>query len=133
MEEKIVKLLEIIYESYNNDVGKLAEMMAQIKPDMENVADDIMNIVKKHLSFDKLKPELIQIYTEYFNEADIDAITHFYSSETGKKFIANQPDIYVKTQLLSQKILAENQAIIDKELEEVFAREIEKERLKNAK
>lgn len=117
MEKEIEKLLEVIYESYNNDLEtSLVDALVSINPQIKPFRNELAEIVSRYLNFNKLKGGLIEIYKEYFDENEISAIYKFYTSDEGKKFIGHQTEIYAKTHQLSQELLAESKEEMDKEV-----------------
>lgn len=127
MENKIEKLIDSIYESYNSNIEKLTEVLVSINPESSDYAAVVTEVLKKHLSFDKLKPGLIEIYNKYIAPEHIDQITNFYLSDAGKNFLLHQTEIYTETQLLSKSILAENNASIEHEIDEWIKNESNKQ------
>ncbi|WP_336279171.1 DUF2059 domain-containing protein [Bartonella sp. CB175] len=66
--------------------------------DDPNLATAISEIVDKQaLALAKrranLEREIAQVYAKYFTQEELDAITAFYSSDTGKKFLVEVPNI----------------------------------------
>ncbi|EJF80605.1 hypothetical protein MCO_00119 [Bartonella sp. DB5-6] len=66
--------------------------------DDPNLATSISDIVDKQaLALAKrrsdLEKEIAHVYAKYFTQEELDAITAFYSSDTGKKFLAEVPNI----------------------------------------
>ncbi|GAA5109361.1 DUF2059 domain-containing protein [Bartonella jaculi] len=66
--------------------------------DDPNLATAISEIVDKQaLALAKrradLEKEIAQVYAKYFTQEELDAITAFYNSDTGKKFLTEVPSI----------------------------------------
>ncbi|WP_375632798.1 MULTISPECIES: DUF2059 domain-containing protein [unclassified Bartonella] len=66
--------------------------------DDPNLAADISDIVDKQaLALIKrrsdLEKEIAHVYAKYFTQKELDAITTFYNSDTGKKFLTEVPNI----------------------------------------
>ncbi len=66
--------------------------------DDPNLATSISDIVDKQaLALAKrrsnLEKEIAHVYAKYFTQEELDAITAFYSSDTGKKFLTEVPNI----------------------------------------
>ncbi|EJF87245.1 hypothetical protein MCY_00369 [Bartonella rattimassiliensis 15908] len=66
--------------------------------DDPNLATAISDIVDKQaLSLVKrrsdLEREIAHVYAKYFTQKELDAITAFYNSDTGKKFLTEVPNI----------------------------------------
>lgn len=58
--------------------------------------------MKEELSWDKMKPLYVQIYTESFSQEEIDGLTSFYSSSVGHAYVDKLPVVMHKTVGLMQ-------------------------------
>lgn len=74
------------------------------------VKDVMRKFLVKHLSYEALKEELIDLHTKEFSEAELKEIAAFYRTETGKKFIAKQPVMMQKGAELGMRRVQENSA-----------------------
>lgn len=63
----------------------------------------IMDIVDKHYSWESLRPDFIQIYSEVFTEQEIKDLTVFYKSPIGQKLYEETPVITAKIIQILQK------------------------------
>jgi hypothetical protein len=70
-------------------------------------SNDMMDMVLKEFSWDKMKDDYIAIYAETFNEEELKGVIAFYESPTGKKFTEKQPELIQRSMMLSQKKMAE--------------------------
>jgi uncharacterized protein len=59
-------------------------------------------MVREEMSWAKLKPMYLQIYSETFEQADIDGLITFYSSPTGQAFINKMPEVMQKSMAVTQ-------------------------------
>ena len=73
----------------------------------------------KNLSFEKLKPEFIRIYTDAFSQQEIDDMIEFYQTPTGKKTIELMPDLMGQGAEIGQAKVQANIA----ELQDMIAEE----------
>ncbi|HXW91198.1 MAG TPA: DUF2059 domain-containing protein [Terriglobales bacterium] len=55
--------------------------------------DRISEEVLKEMPLDAMLDDMIPVYQKYLNQADVDAMIVFYQSPTGKKLIAEMPQI----------------------------------------
>lgn len=74
------------------------------------VKDVMRKFLVKHLSYEALKEELIDLHVKEFSEAELKEIAAFYRTETGKKFIAKQPVMMQKGAELGMRRVQENSA-----------------------
>ncbi|UNE54764.1 DUF2059 domain-containing protein [Bartonella machadoae] len=74
------------------------DLKNELISDDPNLATAISDIVDKQaLALVKrrsdLEKEIANVYAKYFTQKELDAITEFYSSDTGKKFLTEVPNI----------------------------------------
>ena len=79
-------------------------------PELQKILDDFESktsaIIKEQLSYDKLKPTYVQIYSETFSQDEIDQLIVFYQSPTGKMFVSKMPMVTQKSMVLMQQQMA---------------------------
>jgi hypothetical protein len=77
--------------------------------------------MRDELSWDKMKPMYMQIYTESFTQEEVDGLIAFYESPAGRAFIAKMPVVLNKSMALMQSridaMMRETQAGIKETLE----------------
>ncbi|WP_336294387.1 DUF2059 domain-containing protein [Bartonella sp. CB169] len=74
------------------------DLKNELTSDDPNLATVISDIVDKQvLALVKrrsgLEQEIAHVYAKYFTQKELDAITEFYNSDTGKKFLTEVPNI----------------------------------------
>ena len=74
------------------------------------VKDVMKKFLIKHLSFEALKDELIELHVKEFTEEELKEIAAFYRSPAGKKFIEKQPVMMQKGAELGMRRVQENTA-----------------------
>jgi len=62
----------------------------------------ILAIVKEELSWDKLKPDFIQVYQQTYTQEEVDGLIAFYQSPAGQAFVAKQPELMKNTMTVMQ-------------------------------
>lgn len=81
-------------------------------------------VLDREIGWDKLKPDLIALYSEAFSEQELAELNEFYASELGKKVLARLPQLNARSAQLTQarlegavpqvnKLLAEMTAELD--------------------
>jgi hypothetical protein len=99
----------------------MAQMSAQMKamsedqtptrssmtPAQQKLADDfdakVQKIITDAVSWDKLKPVMIQSYADTYTEEELDGILAFYHSPAGQAMLAKNPQLMSHTVELVQK------------------------------
>jgi hypothetical protein len=69
---------------------------------MDDLATKISSEIGDELSWAKMKPLYMQVYSETFTQEEIDGLTQFYQSPTGKVFVSKVPLVMDKTTALMQ-------------------------------
>ena len=57
----------------------------------------LREFVATHASFDRLKPELVDVYQQTFSETDVEETIRFYESPFGRHLIARLPELMART------------------------------------
>jgi hypothetical protein len=87
--------------------------------------------LQDELSWDKLKPIYVQVYSETFTQEEIDGLIAFYESAAGKAFVAKMPIVMQKTMGLMQQrmgpMMQKMQKAIQDTVQEVQAAKANKE------
>jgi uncharacterized protein len=86
------------------------------------VKDVMKKFLTKHLSYEALKDDLIDLQVKEFTEAELKEIAAFYRTPTGKKFIEKQPVMMQKGAELGMRRVQENTA----ELQQMIQAELGK-------
>ena len=102
------------------------EMMANQKETMKKMADAFMpkdlsaeelkvaqeiqaktmETVSQQLSWEVLKPDFIQAYSQVYTEQELKDLTAFYQTPVGQKFIEKMPELQARTMEIIQKRMA---------------------------
>ena len=105
--ESIVDLLETM-GSYKLGMQMMEQVMNAFKnginsrlPNDRKIPDElwasIVAEIKTEFNKDDLYNIVIPIYQKYFSDSEIKAITAFYKSDTGKKFVNAMPSIAIES------------------------------------
>jgi uncharacterized protein len=112
--EELLSLMDV-QKNVEDAFAAIRQMQAsQIKsmgaPDAEQAANsqnNIMDMIAKEMSWDKLKADYIRIYAETFTESELKGLIDFYRGPVGKKFIEKSPELMKKSMEISQKQMQE--------------------------
>lgn len=90
--------------------------------DQRKVFDDyqahINQIMADSLSWDKMKPLIITLYSETYTDEELDGILAFYRTPAGQALIAKSPQVLAKTMDLVQKQMLDVQPKIQQATED---------------
>jgi hypothetical protein len=67
----------------------------------------VMELIKSHLRWEKLKPHYMKIYSETFTDAELDGMLAFYESPAGRAMLEKMPGLMVKSMALVQEQMRE--------------------------
>lgn len=77
-----------------------------VTPEQQRVADAIvgrtMLVMRDELNWAHLRPLLMQVYREAFDQEEIEGLTAFYKSPAGQAFVNKMPVVMQKTMALTQ-------------------------------
>lgn len=87
------KLLDVLDMQATMDQAVVMALENQLKanPQLAPYRDVMLGFLRKHMSYESLKSDLIELYAGEFTAAELKEARTFYSSNTGKKFIASMP------------------------------------------
>lgn len=92
--------------------GSSPEQAAEAKQVQQKVQD----VVHARLSWDKMRPQYIKIYSETFTDEELDGLLGFYDSPAGRAMIKKTPELIAKSMAIAQAqmvdILPEIQRIV---------------------
>ena len=63
----------------------------------------MIELITNTVNWDKIKPQMTDLYVSNFSENEINDMLAFYRSPTGKKFVEKMPVIMQKSMEIGQK------------------------------
>jgi hypothetical protein len=66
----------------------------------ENYQQKISQLITDSVNWDKMKPIMVQVYSETYTDQELDGILTFYRSPAGKAMVAKSPQLMTKTMTL---------------------------------
>jgi hypothetical protein len=68
--------------------------------------NEAMLFLKKFFPFESLRPEIVQLYSEFYTLPEVNGLIEFYSSPLGKKHLATQTKTEDRvTELVEEKMV----------------------------
>jgi uncharacterized protein len=84
---------------------------------MDTVPARFSALMRAEMTWEKLKPGYVQLYSETFDQEEIDGLVAFYRSPAGQAFVAKMPTVMQKSVVLGQSqmqtLLPRMKAIIE--------------------
>lgn len=90
-------------------IDQMLEAQIKAQPRMAKYRGVMRKFLNKYLGYESLKDDMIKLYTEEFTEKELQEITAFYRTPTGKKAIAKMPSLMSKGAQLGLKKVMDHQ------------------------
>lgn len=72
---------------------------------VERALAKLAAVVREEMGWSTMRPEMIAIYRESFDQEEIDGLIAFYESPAGKAFVAKMPTVLQKSMVMSQSMM----------------------------
>lgn len=125
---RITKLDQLMGQMSQQMTARMRQTAAQqsarhaFTPAQQKVVDDyiaqIQKITQSAVSWEKVKPTVIQVYTETYTDQELDGILAFYHSPAGQALVAKSPQLMTRTMELVQSQMSQVQPQIQQANEE---------------
>ncbi|HEU0080071.1 MAG TPA: DUF2059 domain-containing protein [Longimicrobiaceae bacterium] len=104
------RLLEVsdAENALRKGMQRTMEMQAEQNPLLASMRDIMEEFYATHLGWDRMKPEMVRLYTGTFTEPELRELTAFYQTEIGRKMVERLPEIMARSAEMSQRILQEH-------------------------
>jgi uncharacterized protein len=107
------------------EAAQLSKM--DVPPDKRQLVDQIqqkvLQLLQDSLSWEKLKPKMIEIYAATFTEEEIDGILNFYKSPAGQAMLQKMPQLVQRSMAMTQQMAQDLLPQIQKLTDEMKAQE----------
>lgn len=89
-------------------IDQMVAIQVQQNPTMAPYEGALREFLGKYMSWDSLKPDLIQLYMDEFSEAELGEINKFYQTPAGKKMVGKLPTLMAKGAQLGARRMQEH-------------------------
>jgi uncharacterized protein len=83
-----------------------SQLPANVTPEqrakVEETTTKIMDLVKQRLSWDKMRPEYVKLYSDTYSDEEVNGILAFYESSAGQAMLEKMPELMAKSMALAQ-------------------------------
>jgi len=109
---KVEATLDVVYGSLEKLMrqslqqsmqGKVSD--AQRQRVLDTVPQRFAALMRTEMSWDKLKPQYVQLYAETFDQQEVDGLIAFYSTPAGRAYIEKMPLVAQKSLAISQGLM----------------------------
>jgi uncharacterized protein len=71
------------------------------------IQSKILDLVKARISWEKMRPQYVKLYSETFSDEEISGMLGFYQSPAGRAMLAKMPTLTTKVMQVAQAQLAD--------------------------
>jgi len=95
-------------KALEQSMEQILNVQLQQNPTLKPFKKVMLKFFEKHMSYESLKPELVEIYSNTFTEAELKEINAFYATDVGKKTIEKMPELMGKGAQIGAKRVQDN-------------------------
>ena len=71
----------------------MLELQLRRNPNLQPYRHIVREFLDRHMGYDNLKPQLVRVYAEAFDAAELAEINTFYRTPVGRKAVALMPQL----------------------------------------
>ena len=109
------RLLEAMQMGKTLDMGLEAMLKAQLasNPDMVHFKKEYEFFLKKHLSYEAISSDLVELYADSYSVDEMVEITRFYQSPVGQRTLELTPKLFARSQQIGNQRVEANKAELE--------------------
>ena len=112
--------MDVIYGNMVQQMTKGQTVTAQQQKALDDFQGKMKDILHRQLSWDKLEPQVIQVYRDTLSQDEVDGIIVFYKTPAGQAVIKKMPLIMQATMTMMQKNIPSMMAEVQEAAKESF-------------
>jgi len=112
--------MDVIYGNMVQQMTKGQTVTAQQQKALDDFHGKMKDILHRQLSWDKLEPQVIQVYRDTLSQDEVDGIIVFYKTPAGQAVIKKMPLIMQATMTMMQKNIPSMMAEVQEAAKESF-------------
>lgn len=96
---KVDRLQDQVMDQLRSVLGNMFDqpgVPAEVKSSRKELEDEVWNIIKKRVSFEKMKGDFVKVYNENLTEVELDSILAFYKTPGGVALLEKMPMLMKK-------------------------------------
>lgn len=100
--------LDAVYvqmDSMMTNMSKELEVSESERAIFDEYYQSINDLMKEEMSWKKLEPTIVTIYSEQFTEAEVEAMIDFYKTEHGKSILKKMPTVTTESMVMTQSLM----------------------------
>ncbi|MCL1980405.1 MAG: DUF2059 domain-containing protein [Proteobacteria bacterium] len=99
-------------------IDQVMNIQARQNPSIAPYRHIMEQFMKKYMSYESLKPDLIKLYTQTFTKEELSEITGFYRTSTGQKVIQVMPQLMAQGAQMGQARVQEHLPELQQQIKE---------------
>ncbi|MFZ6777662.1 DUF2059 domain-containing protein [Undibacterium sp. Ji83W] len=107
--QQILKSTEDQMEAVMKNMMKAAlkdqSISAEQQKIMDKFRDKVMDIHRAEVTWEKLEPIFVEIYSNSLSQEDVDGISAFYRSPAGRSYVSKMPVVMQQSMNAMQKVI----------------------------
>ena len=107
--EELFKVMKM-EDSHGKSITAMVELQARQNPMIAQYKDVMLKFFSKHMSWEKIKDDMIKVYAGEFTVAEIKELTAFYKTPLGAKLASKMPVLTNKAAEVGMKRVQQNMA-----------------------
>ena len=130
---KASSMVDMMYQQIGGMMEGMQQQLNVTKDEMpifEKYNNKMVDIMRTEMSWEKMEPDIRNIYLQNFTSDEINALVDFYKSPTGQKFVEKMPNITQESMIIGQQMALQAMPAIQQVAEE-FQAEITEYRAQN--
>lgn len=109
-EDSVAEAMKLLNEMnlksvYENAVKNSTIRLVNANPKFKSVEGKIKSFYSKYIGWDGMKKDLAKLYAKYYTVSELNEITNFYKTNTGKKVLATMGKLSYDGQMITQNRL----------------------------
>ncbi len=105
-------------ETSDKTIDQMLAMQVQQQPQLASYKDVMTAFLRKYVSYEALKDDMVKLYKSEFTEDEIRTMTEFYRTPVGKKAVSKLPTLTASGAQLGMQRVQSNMA----ELQQAIAK-----------
>ncbi|MGM0768499.1 MAG: DUF2059 domain-containing protein [Pseudomonadota bacterium] len=124
-EKEAEKLLSLVgmEKALEQSMSQMLDLQIQQNPALAPYKEVMLEFIRKYMSYESLKPDMLKMYSEAFTADELKQINSFYATDVGKKTIEKMPTLMAQGSQIGaarvQENIGELQAMIKAESERI--------------
>ncbi|WP_022822695.1 DUF2059 domain-containing protein [Hymenobacter norwichensis] len=95
-------------QSTNDIMSRMLDVQMQQHPELKAVETEMRSFMNKYMSWQSIKGDMLTLYTQEFSEKELQELSKFYQTPTGRKTIQKMPQLLQAGMEIGQKRVQEH-------------------------